>query len=1070
MFLSDISIKRPVFATMMMVALVVIGTVSFYRLSVDEYPDITYPVIIAQTAYPGASPEVVEREVSKPLEEALNTTEGLKEISSTSTEGASLVRLQFHLGVDVQKMQPEVQGKIGRIRRQLPRDIEEPIVIRFDPNDRPIMSVAMQSDARPMRELTDLGREVIKPRFEAIPGVGGVQLVGGATREIRVELDPAALRAYGLSPAEVVAALDRENQEVPAGRIQRGDSERLVRITGRILDPLAFGDVTVAVRNGAPIRVRDVATVRDGVAEQRSASLMGTDPALALDVLKISGANTVEVADQVRVVVAELSRQLPDDIKLTIIRDDSSKIREALWDVELSLLLGAILTIIIIYFFLASWRSTVITGLTLPVAIISSFFAMWAFGFTLNTMTLLALSLSIGLLIDDAIVVRENIVRHVAMGKDHYTAAREGTSEIGLAVFATTLAVIAVFIPVAFMGGMIGKIFFQFGVTVAFAVSVSLFVSFTLDPMLSSIWHDPDAEEHARGAHAKVGPIRRLALAFDRAFERMADRYPPLLATALRHRWVVLAGGGISVVVALLIAARIGFTWMPDYDAGEFNVSYRVPPGARVEYTTSKGMALDTIVRRIPEVEFTTLTVGSGFRGTVSNGQLFVKLKPAHDRARSMAEIQNELRPLLRNISGTRASIDGTRSIFGGFRQPIIVNVQGPEPQRLKLIAGQVNDVMRGVPGMAEPFSSDEGDIPQLDVRVDRQQAWAAGLGIGSIAGTLQPLFTGARATRWQDEQGYSHDVRVVYPDSLRANAEDVSNIPVAAGAMDPRTGRPVSIPLAQVADVRAGVGPQQIERRQLERQVSISAGVLPGAAVGDVATRTAAALDSIVLPPGYRTVFTGDVQNLNETKGYVLEALLLAVVFIYLILASLFGSFLQPMAIMFSLPLSLLGVSLALWWTGGTINVMSMIGIIMLMGLVTKNGILLIDFVNQARAQGQARTAAILEAGRIRLRPIIMTTAAMIFGMLPLAMAIGEGAEQRSPMAHAVIGGLITSTILTLFVVPAVYTILDDLSAWFGRRRTQGAAEHGEHRGKGAEEAPALAGQLASTEAGNPA
>ena len=1040
MFLSDISIKRPVFATMMMVALIVVGAVGFVRLSVDEYPDVTYPIIIAQTVYPGASPEVVEREVSKPLEEALNTTEGLKEITSTSTEGASLVRLQFNLGVDVQAMQPEVQGKIGRIRRTLPRDIEEPVIIRFDPNDRPIMSIALQSKARPMREVTDLGREVIKPRIEAIPGVGGVTLVGGATREIRVELDPNALRAYGLSPVNVVAALERENQEVPAGRIQRGDSERLVRITGRILDPMAFGDVAVTVRNGAPIRVKDVGNVRDGIAEARSASFMGTAPALSLDVLKISGSNTVDVTDQVRVVVDELTRQLPSDITLTIIRDDSSKIREALWDVELTLILGAILTIIIIYFFLASWRSTVITGLTLPVAIISSFFAMWAFGFTLNTMTLLALSLSIGLLIDDAIVVRENIVRHVAMGKDHYTAAREGTSEIGLAVFATTLAVIAVFIPVAFMGGMIGKIFFQFGVTVAFAVSVSLFVSFTLDPMLSSIWHDPEAEHHNAETRAKSGPLRRAALAFDGWFERMSDKYPPLLLKALQHRWLVLAGGAVSVVVALVIASQVGFTWMPDYDAGEFNILYRVPPGARVDYTVSKGQSLDTIVRRVLEVEFTYLTVGSGFRGGVSNGQLFVKLKPAHDRKRSMAEIQNALRPQLRNVSGTRASIDGTRSIFGGYRQPIVVNVQGPEPARLKLIAGQVNDLMRDVPGMAEPFSSDEGDIPQLDVRVDRQQAWAAGLGIGSIAGTLQPLFSGTRATRWQDEQGYSHDVRVVYPDSLRTSAEDVANIPVSVAGLDAR-GLTIAIPLAQVAEVRAGVGPQQIERRQLERQISISAGVLPGAAVGDVANATLAALDSLVLPAGYRTVFTGDVQNLNETKGFVLEAIVLAVVFIYLILASLFGSFLQPLAIMFSLPLSLLGVSLALWWTKGTINVMSMIGIIMLMGLVTKNGILLIDFVNQARAEGKDRLTAILEAGRIRLRPIIMTTAAMIFGMLPLALAIGEGAEQRSPMAHAVIGGLITSTILTLFVVPAVYTILDDFSSGMARRRAARAA-----------------------------
>ncbi len=439
-----------------------------------------------------------------------------------------------------------------------------------------------------------------------------------------------------------------------------------------------------------------------------------------------------------------------------------------------------------------------------------------------------------------------------------------------------------------------------------------------------------------------------------------------------------------------------------------------------------------------------------------------MRLVPQHDRARSMAEIQNALRPQLRNVSGARASIDGTRSIFGGFRQPIDVKVQGPDPARLKLIAAQVHEVLRDVPGMAEPTSSDLGDIPQLDVRVDRQQAWAAGLGVGSIAGTLQPLFSGTRATLWQDQQGYTHDVRVVYPESLRVSAEDVANIPVTGTAIDARTGLPAAIPLSQVAEVRAGVGPQQIERRQLERQISISSGVLPGAAVGDVADATLAALDSLVLPAGYRTVFTGDVQNLNETKGYVLEAIILAIVFIYLILASLFGSFVQPLAIMLSLPLSLLGVSLALWVTGGTLNVMSMIGIIMLMGLVTKNGILLIDFVNHARGEGKDRISAILAAGRIRLRPIIMTTVAMIFGMLPLALAIGEGAEQRAPMAHAVIGGLITSTLLTLFVVPAVYTLLDDLAVWSSRRRGAPAPVPG----RTTPEAPVLADRRA----GNPA
>ncbi|HEX8433222.1 MAG TPA: efflux RND transporter permease subunit, partial [Longimicrobium sp.] len=539
MFLSDVSIRRPVFATMMMVTLVVLGVVGYGRLAVDEYPDVTYPTVVAQTSYPGASPQVMEREVSRPIEEALNTVQGIQEITSTSLEGSSLVRVQLQLGVDVMAAQQEVQSKIARIRRQLPEDIEDPVIIRFDPNERPIMSIAVQSSARPMRELTDLADEVISTRLEAIPGVGGVNLVGGAARQIRVQLDPNAMRSYGVSPPQVVQALQRENQEVPAGRVRRGDQERLVRITGRIEDPRIFRDVTVAVRGGVPVRLGDVGTVVDGTAEARSASFLNDGQALSVEILKISGSNTVDVAERVRAEVNALQEQLPRDVRMTVVSDDSQRIRASLDSVQHELILGAILCIAIIYFFLNSWRSTIITGLALPISIISAYFGMWLFGFTINTMTLLALSLAIGLLIDDAIVVRENIVRHVEMGKGHHEAAREGTSEIGLAVFSTTLAVIAVFIPVAFMGGQIGLIFFQFGVVVAFAVLVSLFVSFTLDPMLSSVWPDP---VHEPGTPVKRGNlITRAAVRFNEWFERVADRYPRWLAWGLDHRGPVVA-------------------------------------------------------------------------------------------------------------------------------------------------------------------------------------------------------------------------------------------------------------------------------------------------------------------------------------------------------------------------------------------------------------------------------------------------------------------------------------------------------------------------------------------------
>src|SRR5687767_4677948 len=640
MFLSDISIRRPVFATMMMVTLVVLGIVAYRRLSLDEYPDVTYPVIMVQTSYPGTSPEVMERQISRPIEQAVNTVQGIYEVTSTSIEGNSMVRLQFNLGADVKAAQQDVQAKVSAIRRQLPQDIQEPIVRHFDPNDSPIVTVAVQSTERPLREITDLVDETIVTRLQAVTGVGAVNRTGGSERVIRVQLDPTALSAYRVSPQQVVQALQRENQEVPAGRVDYGETERLVRVTGRVIEPRQFANIVVAVRNNVPIRISDIGTVIDGEADRRTAAEIDRNPAVSIDILKISGANTVQVADSVKAAAADLSRQLPSDVTLRVTRDDSRRIRESLLDVQTSLVLGAILTIAIIYLFLNSWRSTVITGLALPISIISSFFIMWVMDFTINTMTLLALSLAIGLLIDDAIVVRENIVRHMEMGKDHYTAARDGTSEIGLAVFSTTLAVVAVFVPVAFMGGMIGKIFFQFGVTVAFAVLVSLFVSFTLDPMLSSVWYDPDVEHGHKtggGERRRVrSPVRRTAIAFNDWFERISGRYPTLLKWSLHHRAIVMGVAAASIIAAFLIIPRLGFTWMPDANADDFSVSFRTPPGSSLDYTLTKGREITAFVKTQPEVEFTYLSVGGGFRGTPNQGSVNIRLKPHDERERTL--------------------------------------------------------------------------------------------------------------------------------------------------------------------------------------------------------------------------------------------------------------------------------------------------------------------------------------------------------------------------------------------------------------------------------------------------
>ncbi|HEX7939210.1 MAG TPA: efflux RND transporter permease subunit, partial [Gemmatimonadaceae bacterium] len=668
----DISIKRPVFATMRMVTLVVLGVVSIRRLAIDEYPDITYPVVSVNTTLAGASPESMMRDVSRPIEEALNTVQGIKEMNSTSQEGSSSVRITFNLGVDISQAQQDVAAKVQRIRRQLPPNVDEPVIQHFDPNESPIMAIGVQSNERALRDLTDLADETIQPRIEAIAGVGGVNESGGRARQIRVQLDPDAMRSYGVSPLQVMNALNAENQDVPAGRVERGANEQLVRITGRVVDPLAFKDIVVSVRNGSPVRLGDVGTVIDGVEDKRSIAEVDGIPTVVLEILKISGANTVEVSDSVQAAMVGLDRQMPSDVKLTLIRDDSKRIRESLTDVETSLALGALLTIAIIYLFLNSWRSTVITGLTLPVSIISAFFIMWVCGFTVNTMTLLALSLAIGLLIDDAIVVRENIVRHVEMGKDHYAAAKEGTDEIGLAVISTTFAVVAVFVPVAFMGGMIGRIFFQFGVTVAFAVLVSLFVSFTLDPMLSSIWYDPEIE----GVHGHAGTVpknlvRRWVLRFNQGFETLADRYPGWLASALDRRWTIVGAASVTVAIAFFLIPRIGFSWMPDTDANEFNVAYKVPPGSRLEYTQDKGREIATFLKSLADVDHVYLSVGGGFQGTPNGGRLTVILRDKSERKRTMQDIQADLRVKLKTIPGVRPSITGQRTVFGGgYRQP----------------------------------------------------------------------------------------------------------------------------------------------------------------------------------------------------------------------------------------------------------------------------------------------------------------------------------------------------------------------------------------------------------------
>jgi HAE1 family hydrophobic/amphiphilic exporter-1 len=1043
MFLSNLSIKRPVFATMMMLALIVLGLFSLRRLKLDEMPDVELPFVMVQTRYPGASPEAVEREVTKKIEEAVNPIEGVKRIESSSVEGFSTIFIEFELNTRVMNAQADVRSKLDAIRADLPLDIDPPVVSRFDFRQNPIISLALSGPGWALRDLTRLATETIARRIETVDGVGSVSVVGGLDREIHVLLLPARMEALGVSPDMVAAALRRENMDTPAGRVERGSAEQLVRVKGRITDPRAFANVVVATRSGTPVRLGEVARIEDAQEEERSVAEFSGARSIGIDIRRVSGANVVDVADGVKAVIAQLNAELPRGTRLEVIRDNSTWIRESLGDVQLALVLGALLTVLVVFLFLNSWRSTVITGLTLPVSVISAFLVVYAMNFTINTMTLMALSLAVGILIDDAIVVRENIVRHVERGEDHHTAAREATSEIGFAVLATTLSILAVFVPVGFMGGIVGRFFFQFGITIAFAVAVSLFVSFTLDPMLSSLWYDPQA-----AGHAERGPVGKRLEKFNDRFRDVGRRYRGAIAWALDHRWATLgvAGGAFAAAIVLMAVGAVGGQFMPVTDRGDLNVVIETPVGSSLAYTRAKGEEIDRSLRARPEVAYTYFTIGGGQQRTVTDGAIYVKLKPKGERGLTQQQFETALRRDLPAFRGVRATV-GDAGGMGGGQAPVQINIIGPDMGRLQELSDQMLARIHNVPGLVDLTSSLEGRKPEYVIEVNRDLAADLGLSIGAISNTLRTVLAGQRVTNYEDETGLTHDVIVQVAPEFRTSYADVGRIPLSTGAVNLRTLVPVTVPLGQVAEIRPGGAPSEIKRLSLERMARIE-GNYQGRSLTQVMGDVRARFSGLALPPGYRLNVGGESADFAETVGYILESLALAIIFVYLILASQFGSFLQPLAIMLSLPLSIIGVLLGLLLTGDTFNIMSMIGIIMLMGLVTKNAILLVDFANKARLRGRTRREALIEAGEIRFRPIMMTTLSMIFGMLPTALALGEGGEFRAPMARAVIGGLITSTLLTLVVMPVVYTFLDDFGAKVLGWAKRGAPKEVEARG----------------------
>ena len=1049
MWFTRVSLQNPVFATMVMLALVVLGLFSYQRLQIDQFPNIDFPVVVVIADYPGASPEVVESEVTRKMEEGVNSIAGINALTSRTYEGQSVVVIEFGLHIDGRKAAEDVREKVASIKPLLRSEVKEPRVLRFDPSARAVWSVAVLPEAgvggKTMSavELTNWADQTFKKRLENVRGVGSVTLVGGTKREINLYLKPVAMEAFGLTPEQVVAAVRSDNQDLPVGAVRSLERERVVQIEARLDRPQEFGKIIVARKNGTPVRLEQIASVVDGAQEVDSLALYNGKRTLLLTVQKSQDENTIAVVDGLHKALAEMQKQLPPGLRLEQITDGSRQIRVSVENVRRTLIEGAVLTVLIVFLFLNSWRSTVITGLTLPIAIIGTFLFMNMMGFTINMITLMALSLCVGLLIDDAIVVRENIVRHVQMGKTPYQASLDGTQEIGLAVLATTLSIVAVFMPIGFMGGIIGKFFHEFGLTIVAAVLISMFVSFTLDPMLSSIWHDPsiDTHDHVQGRRSWYDKsIGRVTGWFDRGTHRLVNLYQAVLRWSLAHKLSTVSLAVAIFASSVAMVPMLGTEFVPKSDFSETTLNFHTPVGSSLEVTEAKARQVDAIVREFPEVRYTLSTINTGNAQGKIYASIYIRLIDRKERTRSVDVLSSLLRERLQRVPGITVTHVGLLDSVGGNKQ-VQFSLQGPNQAELERLTRLALEKIRGINALVDLDSSVKPNKPTIDIEVRRDVASDLGVSITQIGAALRTMVAGQTVGNWRAPDDQTYDVNVRLAPESRNAPEDLQRLPLTLGSNADGSARVVR--LNQVATVREGTGPNQINRRDLTREVSVSANVY-GRSAGEVSADIKTAMDNIMLPPGYSYKFSGSTKDMAEAFGYAISALVLAVVFIYMILASQFKSFLQPLALMTALPLTLIGVVLALMMFRSTLSMFSVIGVIMLMGLVTKNAILLVDFAIRSRedttgADGQTipgldRNAALLLAARVRLRPILMTTLAMVFGMVPLAFALTEGSEVRAPMGQAVIGGFITSSLLTLVVVPVVYCYMDDLANWLKR------------------------------------
>ncbi|XXX76148.1 efflux RND transporter permease subunit [Sorangium sp. So ce134] len=1051
-WLARVCVKRPVFASVLMLVIVVLGAAGYTRLGLDQFPDIDVPYVVVTTRLDGAAPEEVETEISDRIEGAVNTISGIEDLRSTSTQGVSQVVVGFALEKDADVAAQEVRDKISVVLPSLPKGIDPPIVSRIDLGAAPVLLVSVESD-RPIRELSEIADKQVRRQIEGISGVGQVNLIGAQSRQLNVWLDPIALRAQGITAAEVQRAIAAQNLMTPGGSVETGPEDLTLRVMGRVDSPEALGRIVLRQQDGRAVRLADVARVEDGRAEEKTWAQLDRRRTVLLSIVKQSGQNTVTVVDTVKARLAEVQRSLPEGTKIEVVRDGSRVIRTGIAAVKEHLVLGALLAAAVVLLFLGNARSTLIAALAIPISVVGTFAVMWIAGFTLNFLTLLALALAVGIVIDDAIVVLENIVRYIdEKGMKPFPAAVLATKEIGLAVLATTLSLMAVFIPVAFMPGIVGRFLKSFGLTMAFAIGVSLIVSFSLTPSLAARWLSGHRRE---GARAAPSILERAVDVFYRPIERA---YMAALAWVMRRRWVIVVASVAALGSCGPIAKTLPAGFLPEDDQAQFEISLRAPEGTSLTSTRLVAERIADDVRRLPGVTSTLMTVGEGEQQASNVAKIYVMLVDPEQRALGQLQIMQRARDeiLSKLPPGLRATAGEVQAISSGGQSSarIQVALQGPDLDRLAEYATRITEELRKVPGAVDVDNSLVVGKPELRAIIDRDRAADLGVQVADVAGALQ-LFVGGLKVSTYSEAGEQYDVRMRADARHRADAQSLSFLSVPSSKHG-------AVPLDSVVSLEPDSGPSSIGRLGRRRQITISANAAPG--VGDTAVQ--AALDRIIaeqeMPAGYSTQPVGSSKNTASTATSFVVVIGLAFVFMYLILAAQFESWLHPITILLSLPLTVPFALLSLKLFGQSLNLFSGLGLLVLFGVVKKNAILQIDHTNHLRAEGMPRLQAILQANKDRLRPILMTTIAFVAGMIPLVLSHGVGSGQNRTTGAIVLGGQSLSLVLTLLAVPVAYSLFDDAAEWLRRRRGRQAEDKGE-----AELDALLAGPEASPAAG---